>query len=202
MEFTNDQNFISLCERCGVSRDYSKAVYEDLLIRYTEEHRSYHNIEHIDHMLGVSRECGVVDDAIEMAIWFHDVIYDPRAKYNERESADWFLHQYKGKLLSDFMSEVERLIMATDPTQERSGDAKEDLIVDIDLSVLGAAPSRYLSYATAVRQEYSFVPDDVFAEARSKILNTMLSSTIYVTEHFVALERQARSNMVEEIQRL
>ncbi len=124
---------------------------------YSEAKRAYHNLSHIDRMLSWLDRSGHHSDAVEFAIWFHDAVYEPLGSGNEAKSAQYFADHIGlfvgGKLAED----VERLVMATDPTLSRSGREDEDLIIDIDLSILGSKPEDYEAYQTAVRSEYSSV---------------------------------------------
>lgn len=64
---------------------------EDLHDRYTEPQRHYHTLRHLDEMLLLlDARAANVDNkiVIELAVWFHDCVYDPvkGAPYNENES--------------------------------------------------------------------------------------------------------------------
>ena len=202
MKYATYENFRAVCARRGVPEARCSSIYRDLVTRYSEKHRSYHNLEHIDRLLRIEAECGITDDAVELATWFHDVIYDPKGEHNERKSADYFLSQFDGYVWYEFLSEVERLILATDPTKARRGTNREDFMIDVDLSILGTESTEYQSYTEAVREEYSFVPEQDFREGRSKILNSFLANKIFATEHFEKFEAQARSNITQELERL
>ena len=202
MKFAILSRFVAVCERHGIPEIHSKVVFQHLVAKYSEPHRAYHNLDHIERMLRLFTEYGIPDDEVELAIWFHDVIYDPNGKHNERKSADYFLAHLGGYLWDDFSREVERLIVATNPMMKRRGSNRENLIIDIDLSILGASPAEYLDYTEGVRKEYSSVPDSKFCEGRDKILRSILSEKIFVTQHFSDLEPQARENIQEELKKL
>src|SRR5689334_15382646 len=58
----------------------------DLLARWREPHRHYHTDEHLAFMLEIiDRHADLADDAdaVRLAAWFHDAVYDPRAADNE-----------------------------------------------------------------------------------------------------------------------
>ena len=62
-----------------------------LRVRYAEPHRAYHTQAHVDAMLAGLQELGemiVHPAAVELAIWYHDAVYDPAAADNEARSAD------------------------------------------------------------------------------------------------------------------
>ena len=102
----------------GSTDDFGSAeLGTDLLHRYGEAGRVYHTIDHIDHCLGqfdqVRSQC-VQPDAVELAIWFHDAIYNFPAYENEKLSAAFFTQQSEKLLLSGFREDVAALIIATE----------------------------------------------------------------------------------------
>jgi len=113
MKYANLDRFKAICDRHGIPAGVSTLVFEELLTRHSEPHRAYHTLSHLERMLKFFTEYEIPDDEVEFAIWFHDVIYDPREKHNERKSADFFLSKFDGYLWNEFSREVERLIIYT-----------------------------------------------------------------------------------------
>ena len=199
MDHATPKRFNELCRRAGVADERAESAFQDLIARYSQDHRAYHNLSHIERMLSWLDASGHHSDAVEFAIWFHDAVYDPLGSHNEAQSARYFADQIGSFVGGKLAEDVERLVMATDPTRSRSGREDEDLIIDIDLSILGSKPEDYEAYQTAVRSEYSSVPDADFSAGRRSILQSFLSDRIYATEFFSQLEEQARSNIKEEL---
>ena len=139
------------------------------------------------------------DSAIELAIWFHDAIYQPTAGANEAASARWFDSALGPFLSANISADVVRLIMATDHSQPASGRADEDLIRDIDLSILAAGEGEYMKYAAGIRLEYAHVGEGDYVAGRSKVLRQFLAGRIFQTDRFKALEPAARRNMEAEL---
>jgi len=130
-------------------------------------------------------------------LWFHDAIYDARGKSNERQSADWAIRALTASNATQAMLErVGQLIMATkhDATPTQSD---EQLLVDIDLSILGATPQRFAEYDRQVRTEYSWVPGFVYNMKRRSVLRSFMARpSIYSTSYFrERYEAQARINL-------
>lgn len=186
----------------GVADEIAQKIYTELVGFYTEDHRKYHNLSHIDRMLGWMDATGESIDSLELAIWFHDVIYNPLGKHNEALSAAYFTEHLGSFISRQLADDVERLVMATDATRSRTGKDDENLIIDIDLSILGASPEDYEAYRNAIRYEYSAVPEGKFMEGRRSILLRFLSQKIYSTAYFEKLEKQARENIRHELERL
>ena len=78
------------------------------------------------------------------------------------------------------------------------------LLVDVDLSIFGAAKPRFEEYERQIRHEYSWVPEDVFCERRVRILTSFLDRpAIYGTPYYASrLETRARENLRRSLARL
>lgn len=87
MNYATSRRFNELSLRVGVIEEIAERVFDGLMELYSEENRAYHNLLHIDRMLSWLDESGEASDAVELAIWFHDAIYDPQGSQNEAKSA-------------------------------------------------------------------------------------------------------------------
>ena len=184
----------------GASSVDGTAVFDDLIARYAERQRAYHTLEHIMHCLGEFagvREQAGDPEAVELAIWFHDAVYNPLLKNNEAKSADLAAGVLGNAGLDQrVIQTVERLIIATEHTS-RPSLPDDRLLVDIDLSILGQAQELYDRYEDQIRREYSWVPRPLFRSERAKVLRHFLERpVIYETDSFRArYEDQARANL-------
>jgi len=175
-------------------------IYGELVSAYTAPDRHYHDIRHIAHCLseldGV-RHLANNPQAIEVAIWFHDVVYDGRLKDNEEQSADVAAAALKRLGASDsFIGEVTQLILFTRHDAEpTTSDGK--LMADIDLASLALAPDRFDENSRRIRSEYLHVPEDAFVRNRNDMLGGLLKRPrIYYTDVFHdRYEGQARENL-------
>ena len=182
------------------------AVFTDVLLpRYIEPHRHYHTLQHV-------REC--LDEldlvlprpgntpALELAIWFHDVVYDVKEDQNEEKSAD-LAQQVLGDAAvpSNLITLVRDHIIATKHV-DSPASIDTQILVDVDLAILGKPAKRFWEYEQQIRQEYSWVADPVFAAGRTKVLTQLLRSRalIYHTPAFQdRYELLARRNLVNAI---
>jgi predicted metal-dependent HD superfamily phosphohydrolase len=193
--------------RHGCAGPAAAAVLEKLVQAYGEPHRHYHTLDHIGALLALldRHGRGAADtDALRLAILFHDVVYDPTRHDNEQASAEVAAAQLtRLGFPAALVAKVARYIVATrhDRPAEGMGDADLALLLDIDLSVLAAAPGDYRAYAAAVRREYAFVPDRLYRTGRRRVLEGFLArERIYLTEPLWALwEEPARANLAAEI---
>lgn len=181
--------------------------YERLASAYAEPNRHYHNQRHIAECLrefDAVRQQSEDTQALEIAIWFHDTVYDPKAWDNEEKSADLAAHCLAdAKLNCSLWERVHQLVMAT-KTHEAEPGIDLALIIDIDLTILGSSWVRFSEYEQAIRREYAWVPADVFCSKRAAILEKFLArDRIYSTEWFQRrYEQQARKNLMKSIQNL
>lgn len=178
-------------------------LFSDLARRYSEPHRHYHTLQHVhacltwlDWMAGTAQRVAEV----ELALWFHDAVYLPGMCGNEQASAE-LARQVLGGMGTPLVV-VERIaasIAATEHHQAVSADGA--LVVDLDLSILGAEPNTYDEFERRVRQEYALVPIDTYRCGRGRVLQGFLGrSRIYHTAAVhELLESKARSNLQRAI---
>ena len=178
--------------------------------RYTEEHRKYHNLKHIASCLEMFDEHvfkrTLHRPSIELAIWFHDVVYDPRSKTNEEDSADVMVEEAKKNRFSiDTIDRARRMILATkDHVLMPLMTQEIGWFLDIDLSILGTKDKVFDDYERAIREEYSWVSEDAYAKTRIGILKGLLGRDwIFSTNEFQRYyEGYARKNIKRSIQSL
>jgi len=179
---------------------------ESLEMLYSAPERHYHTLEHIEECLGdfdSAKHLAKDPLALEFAIWYHDVIYDPKAKDNEERSA-WFLGSTlkAAGLYPEFIDRTNRLILATKHDYlPRKQDEK--LITDIDLAILGKPDDIYGDYCFNIWKEYSWAGPEKFGAARADVLEGFLQRNgghIYSTDFFrEKYEEMAVSNITRNL---
>ena len=183
-----------------LARAVDPGLMERLLAAYAEPHRRYHSLQHLDECLASFeqvRHLAAQPAEVDMAIWFHDAVYDLQGKDNEARSADWARDALTAAGVAPAKAErVRQLVMATCHSA-LPVSVDEQWLVDVDLAILGAPAPRFAQYELQIRQEYAFVPEVLFRSKRREILSGFLARPhIYNTPHFrVALEHRARSNL-------
>ena len=182
------------------ARGDGQAVFEQLVGRYSEAHRKYHSLQHLTECVCVLEPVlflATRPAEVELALWFHDAIYEPQRSDNEEQSAAWARAALvECGVSSESAERVRRLVMATRHAAH-SDWPDEQLVVDVDLYILGAPEERFAEYERQIREEYAFVPDWLFRRKRRAILRGFLDRAhIYSTQHFrAALEERARENL-------
>jgi predicted metal-dependent HD superfamily phosphohydrolase len=182
-------------------------LLESLLGEYGASDRFYHTRRHLAECLDLFEEAvGLASrpGEVALALWFHDAVYDTRRSDNESKSADWaervLLKAGGGR---ESATRVRELIMATRHA-EIPAPGDPSLIVDIDLAILGAPPTRFEEYEIQIHREYHWVPELVFRPTRARILQGFLErDRIYSTAPFAArFEAAARANLLRALARL
>ncbi len=184
----------------------SGAVRDELIARYSEPHRRYHTMVHIEDCLAQVAASTDMDEnqraLMDAAIWFHDAIYDATRNDNEAASAKLAAERLTVEGAPPaFIDEVVRLILLTAGHSVQAGDAIGARLVSIDLTILGAEPDRYDAYAAAIREEYAYVPKPLYRAGRAAILGRFLESEALFADPVWAgrYETQARSNLTREV---
>jgi predicted metal-dependent HD superfamily phosphohydrolase len=179
------------------------AAWQLLEKSYTQSGRHYHNLQHIGHLLdGVGEWRSVTEHpALLMAIFYHDAVYNALASDNEEKSAR--LAQKELRVLQfpdDVIEHCAQLILATKRhVPVNYPDA--DLLLDLDLAILGSSWEHYLEYTRQIRREYGVFPNILYKPGRKKVLEKFLERPfIYQTDAFRRdFEEKARANIQTEI---
>jgi predicted metal-dependent HD superfamily phosphohydrolase len=197
----------------GANAADAKEVFAELDRRYREPGRHYHTWRHVAACLRELRRARPSADdeqameALELAVWFHDAVYEPGRADNEEASAELALHWSAALGLGPGLGrKAARLILATrhDRSGTASWDPGEALLRDIDLAVLGAGWLRFMRYERGIAREYAGLPPESFRKGRAGLLRDLLSrSALYATPGFRRrLERRARRNLALALARL
>jgi predicted metal-dependent HD superfamily phosphohydrolase len=189
----------------GATTLAAERVLADIVARHGETHRRYHGQSHLValfDLLDLHAPHIMPGSAPRLAVWWHDLVYDPRAQDNEAKSADIARDRLDALgAKPDVVEETHRLILMTRNHWDGGSAGDGDYFLDADIAILGAPDETYDAYAAAVRQEYSFVPDDAFRAGRSKFLESVLARPrLFRTEAFEsAYAPQARANIRREL---
>lgn len=180
-------------------------VFVDLAACYDEDGRYYHNLDHVDRVLSLADQLSHYArdfTVVQLVLWFHDVVYNPRAADNEEKSAAYAAAALKRLHLgADMTNEVLRLILATKTHEAAAGDVDAYVVLDADLAALGAEWPQFVQDSRNIRREYAFVPEAEYRQGRQRILAGFLQrERIYQTELlFATLEVRARQNIMREM---
>lgn len=154
------------------------ALGGELLRRWQEPHRHYHDVRHLAQSLGALAAVseGRAPRPVALAVWFHDAVYERSPGADEERSAALAVAELEAAgLPAAEVEEVRRLVLLTVQHVPDAGDRAGAQLVDADLSVLGQSPGRYHYYVRNVRLEHPEFPDPVFAAGRLRVIERLLS---------------------------
>ena len=181
----------------------SRTEWAAVVAAWSEPHRRYHDLAHLAAVLGLVGELGGATadlDAVRLAAWYHDVVYDSERSDNEQVSAQRARAGLRGLVTDERLDEVERLVLLTAGHDPAPGDTNAAVLCDADLAVLAAPPESYAAYASAVRLEYGHLSDQEFTNGRIAVLEHLLAlPTLYRTEAALPWTDTARANLTAEL---
>ncbi|MEA5599382.1 HD domain-containing protein [Rivularia sp. UHCC 0363] len=203
-------NWYELVQNFDINQAAAEKSFIQIVAAYSSPNRYYHTLEHINHVLEViqtleSQTQNLETKAVRLAAWFHDIVYDTKAKDNEEKSAEYGVSVLSSlSIPSDAIKNVKNLILATKNHQALNSDRNAQVLLDADLSILGSNPDEYSKYTHAIRQEYIWVAEVEYFAARKQILQSFLQrENIYFTQIMQQTkEKIARNNIKAEIERL
>jgi predicted metal-dependent HD superfamily phosphohydrolase len=188
-----------LAARLGLSAAVRDDAWHLIVTAYSEPHRHYHTLTHIEDVVAkfdTLRDRFAMPESVLLALFFHDIVYDPARQDNEAQSA---------ALLCDRLRDIDGALLNhacfciwESKGHKATGDADTDLFLDLDMSILGAPWADYLKYAQGVAREYLPVYGaEAYAAGRPSLFlePTLAAEHIFLTEPFAALEAQARQNL-------
>ncbi|WP_246843103.1 hypothetical protein [Allokutzneria sp. NRRL B-24872] len=172
----------------GRGGDAGKAAAsaEELLARYGEAHRGYHTERHVLAMLAdvelLAENIAIEPaerDVLTLAICAHDVVYNGQPGEDERASAAWARHHLAdADVPGEVIDRVAALVLATITHEAAGEDSLADVLLDVDLAILGAPQEKYDAYVRAVRAEYSHVADEQWRVGRAAVLRSLVERDV------------------------
>lgn len=194
-----------LCQRLKITNP--QVFFDSLADHYSEPHRHYHTLNHLHFCLQELvpiRTSLNNPEAVELALWFHDIIYTIGKNDNEEKSAKTAVQFcQKNKLSPDFTKQVEDHILATKHVAVNS-NLDSQYLADADMAILGQPPNIFDKYEKQIYQEYSTLfSKRNYQKGRTNFLKTVLEHSIYTTDFFKnKYEQSARSNIQRVINNL
>lgn len=178
------------------------SIWKVIESKYSEPVRAYHTLEHICDLINIaaSYRSKMIDfNAVQLAIFFHDIIYDPTSSLNEDESAGFFLNVMPKYIEENLVKKVTSYILATKNHHPPNLDDRDlCFFLDFDMSILGRERDEYSLYTKKIRREYKHVDEISFNRGRSAFLRNILASNnpIFSTPEFLSeMELKARCNI-------
>lgn len=198
-----------LLQRWNASLPGQARLGQELITRWGEDHRHYHDRSHLLAVLEALRtlqdngeQPGEESRAVWLAAWFHDAVYNGVAGKDEADSAELAREKLaRAGCRPEEVDETVRLVLLTAHHDPADDDASGAMLCDADLAVLGGPPEDYRRYLAAVRKEYAHIGDADFAAGRAAVVRRLLAlQPLYRTDTGRRLWlAQARQNLSTEL---
>lgn len=145
--------------------------HAELLDRYNQDHRFYHNWQHIEDLLSQLEDKNLLDnDVLFLATIFHDAVYDPKASDNEEKSAMLFEEMYKGGDMN-LKSEVIAIILDT-KTHKPTSDLSK-IFCEMDMDILRQPLGKLIEYENKIFKEFQCYDWKDYKVGRIKVLKAL-----------------------------
>lgn len=202
------KRFIMLWQHLSIDSSHPKIIediWNNITSRYSEPSRFYHTREHIIYCLNQldNAKNQILDkQTVELAIWFHDIVFDTKAEDNEKKSALLFQKLAEVQLPENIIKKVSELIIATMHT-DKPADKDQAFLVDIDLSSIAGTWEHFTEDNNKLRKEVSHLSEQEYCQNKISFFNMLLQrERIYFTDYFYeTCEFNARQNIEKYIKR-
>lgn len=209
--------FVRSCKGAGATAETAQieAVGQDLIERWSQPERHFHNLRHLTDVLMRVDELAEEThepELVRLGAWYHGAVFDSaeRASYagrgGEDEQASAHLARQQLTELGVPAPAVERVAGLVVALRRHTVDPEDfdcAVLCDADLAMLAAEPQRYKSYLQEVRAEYAHLPLESFVRARIKILRKLCERPrLFLSPLGAAWEEPARQNTAAELHRL
>lgn len=195
-------------------------IWPYLQAAYSENHRGYHTLRHLAELFATLAPYQDIKEwaAVEMAIWFHDVIYSTQLERyadNEALSAHALVRMTRAHCSAEWHASFEaarilavQLILASKdhkvtPYLENYQDALEaaELFLDADRAILGADADRLAEYDAGIAFEWlstGQLDPSVFRDGRRDALRGLAAhKPLFYSKAFAHLTDQAQANLAQ-----
>lgn len=175
-------------------------IFAALERQYSTPGRHYHTLAHLDAVLSVFDQLRVFapnPDVAELALWLHDVVWEPMHDDCEQRSVEWAMDRLPA------LPALPALILETRHLAAASVSPDAAVVRDADLSILAADEPAFDAYEQAVRAEYAMLPNAQFNAGRARILADFAGrQPLYFTPTGQSWEPRARANLARSLARL
>ena len=182
--------------------DESSTIHQNLIDSYSDPQRYYHTLNHIEHCLSLFdkiRSEVENPEALELAIWYHDVVYTAGAVDNEQLSADQFMARSNGVFDDTLRDTIYRHIMATVHDGSEYENPDTQFMLDIDLASFGQPWPEFIRDSDNLRLEKKDQPDEVFFQNQAVFQNKLFGQPrFFRSDYFYdKYEARARQNQID-----
>ena len=201
------ETWFDLTQSFALDNKISEKLYLEIEKRYSEKHRYYHTLEHLNSLIelvNTYKDKVVNRPYVLFSLYYHDIVYNTLKSNNEEKSADLAKKRLNTFIENkELVNSVDKLIIATKKhiVADDINNFDSLFFLDCDLAILGSNRERYITYTEQIRNEYKIYPDIMYKKGRIKVLEHFLQmDSIYKTPEIKQkFENQAIDNMKYEL---
>lgn len=200
-----EQRFDSLCHQLELPVQEISIWRQELFTNYENADRYYHNLVHVYNFIKLFEEHKTAIEKpllFEVAIWWHDAIYEAKRNDNETRSVQLALRCWKNYLSTTDLKYIAILISSTEKHLPLIEENDVHYFLDMDLSILATANHVYQQYVSYIEKEYTtYYPKVLYNIGRTKAMKSFHSRRqLYFTPFFNEnYEFQAKNNIKLEL---
>jgi pantetheine-phosphate adenylyltransferase len=147
-------------------------IGRDVLSRYNEPHRFYHNIDHIIFMTKKAIEWGIDSDELLLAIIFHDIIYNPKLNNNELLSASIAYNLTRNETIKNAILDTK--------THDHYSSQLSEYLCKLDTYNLYGDFQPFIENTYNIFKEYQFVDYTEYQKGRIEFLKKYGVSEMFI----------------------
>jgi predicted metal-dependent HD superfamily phosphohydrolase len=170
------------------ARFFIKSSFEDIKKIYNHKSRHYHNLSHIENLISLitidADKYSKTDiDALYLAAFYHDIVYDVRQPNNEELSVSFFESDIDDECqtleLNQVCSNVKRIIIST--KKGVSNFYLANIFNFYDRNVIYSEFNELVKWEDGIRKEYCAIyTPEIYKIGRIKFLSSILEENKYV----------------------
>jgi len=169
----NKMNLVTLFDKYKIKVDP-----KFILDRWSESHRHYHNLNHLNDLISqINEDFGDQKinenerDKLTLVALFHDLVYEPDRNDNEERSADIFYRFCQEQYNVDLV-EVKQMIL--DTKNHIPCTPLSQKFIDYDMNICERHFDELLEWENGIREEYSMFSDEEYKLNRIKFIESIL----------------------------
>ena len=189
----NNMNLVSLFRKYKINVDPTF-----ILDRWSESHRHYHNINHLNDLIAQINEDyadGKLNESerekLTLTALFHDLVYEPNRNDNEEKSADIF-YRFCSEQYNVDLVEVKQMIL--DTKNHVPCTPLSQKFIDYDMNICERNFDELLEWEDGIKEEYSMFSNEEYKSGRIKFLESILDKYPYNMDNLLDLINWVKSN--------
>ena len=169
-----------------------------VLDRWSEPHRHYHNMDHLNDLISqINEDYGnrlineTEREKLTLTALFHDLVYEADRNDNEERSADIF-YRFCSEQHNIDLVEVKQMIL--DTKNHIPCTPLSQKFIDYDMNICERNFDELLEWEEGIKEEYSMFSNEEYKLGRTKFLESVLDKYPSNMDNLLDLINWVKSN--------